>query len=171
MFDADVTELAECALDAARQNGMKITTAESCTGGLIAASLTSIAGASDVFERGFVTYSNEAKHDLLGVSPELITEQGAVSGAVACAMAEGALQNSKADIAISCTGVAGPSGGTQQKPVGTVHLALVQNTPDGLKTDHFACDFGEQSRHMIQMLTLKTALEMLSKSHVEGFTA
>lgn len=171
MFDPDVLELAKHVLDASRQNGMKITTAESCTGGLIAASLTAIAGSSDVFERGFVTYSNTAKSEMLGVPASLIVEQGAVSGAVACAMAQGAIENSNADIAVSCTGIAGPDGGTEQKPVGTVHLALAQKSPDGIKTEHMACDFGEQSRHMIQLLTLKTALELLVKSHVEGVVA
>jgi nicotinamide-nucleotide amidase len=103
-----------------------LATAESCTGGLIAAVLTEVAGSSDVFERGFVTYSNAAKTDLLGVPAGLIEQHGAVSEAVARAMAAGALEHSRADLAVSVTGVAGPGGGTVLKPVGLVHLAAAR---------------------------------------------
>lgn len=111
-------------LQAARQAGLKIATAESCTGGLVAAALTDIAGSSDVFERGFVTYSNEAKAELLGVDPALTGPcgPGAVSEPVARAMAEGAIRHSRADIAVSVTGIAGPGGGTAEKPIGLVHF-------------------------------------------------
>jgi nicotinamide-nucleotide amidase len=102
--------------------GLKLATAESCTGGLIAACLTEIAGSSDVLERGFVTYSNEAKSELLGVPAALIAEKGAVSAEVAEAMAEGAIARSRADAAVSVTGIAGPDGGTAEKPVGLVYL-------------------------------------------------
>jgi nicotinamide-nucleotide amidase len=113
-------------LAACRSAGVKLATAESCTGGLIAARLTDIAGSSDVVERGFVTYSNAAKSELLGVPIELIDRLGAVSEPVARAMAEGALARSHADIAIAVTGVAGPGGATPAKPVGLVHLACAR---------------------------------------------
>ncbi|MBC7956647.1 MAG: CinA family protein [Cytophagales bacterium] len=113
-----------------RERGLHLATAESCTGGLIAAACTSIAGSSDWFERGVVSYSNEAKTELLGVPAALITRHGAVSAEVACAMAEGALVYSTADLSLSVTGVAGPSGGTANKPVGTVWLALARRGED-----------------------------------------
>lgn len=118
----DVTAL----LDLYRAKGWKIATAESCTGGLIATTLTEIAGSSDVFDRGFVTYSNEAKTELLGVPADLIARHGAVSAEVAEAMAAGAIQHSRADCAVSVTGVAGPGGATPTKPVGLVFLAVMQ---------------------------------------------
>jgi nicotinamide-nucleotide amidase len=121
-----LTQDAAQLLDACRQAGLKIATAESCTGGLIAAALTAIAGSSDVIERGFVTYSNEAKSEQLGVAAALIERHGAVSEAVAMAMAEGALARSRADIAVSVTGIAGPGGATATKPVGLVHLGCAR---------------------------------------------
>ena len=123
MFPAQLAARAEQLLDACRARNIKVATAESCTGGLIAGCLTAVAGASDVVERGFVTYSNEAKMEMLGVPKMLITLHGAVSEQVARAMAEGALAKSLADITISVTGVAGPGGGTKDKPVGLVHFA------------------------------------------------
>jgi nicotinamide-nucleotide amidase len=120
-------EPAVLALAAAlRSRGLKIATAESCTGGLIAAACTAVAGSSDWFERGFVTYSNEAKAELLGVSAALIQAHGAVSAEVARAMAEGALLRSHAGLALAVTGIAGPGGATPGKPVGTVWLALAR---------------------------------------------
>ena len=113
-------------LSLCRKAALRLATAESCTGGLIAAALTDIPGSSDVFERGFITYSNEAKIELLGVPAELIARHGAVSREVAEAMASGALVHSHADIAVAVTGVAGPSGGTSEKPVGLVHLAAAR---------------------------------------------
>jgi nicotinamide-nucleotide amidase len=109
-----------------RERGLHLATAESCTGGLIAAACTSVAGSSDWFERGVVSYSNDAKTELLGVPASLIAKHGAVSAEVACAMAEGALAHSTADLSLSVTGVAGPGGGTATKPVGTVWLALAR---------------------------------------------
>src|SRR5262249_45856777 len=109
-----------------RQRGWMIATAESCTGGLIAATLTEIAGSSDVVDRGFVTYSNEAKSDLLGVPATLIAEHGAVSAEVASAMAAGALNRSRAAIAVAVTGIAGPGGGSPEKPVGLVYIGLAR---------------------------------------------
>ena len=113
-------------LDFFRQAGMRIATAESCTGGLIGALLTDFAGSSDVVERGFITYSDQAKIDLLGVEAGLIARDGAVSEAVARAMAEGALAHSRADVAVSVTGIAGPGGGSPEKPVGLVHIAAAR---------------------------------------------
>ena len=121
LVDQSATLLAR--LDAA---GLKLATAESCTGGLIAASLTELAGASHVFERGFVTYSNEAKIEQLEVSADMIAGHGAVSAEVAGAMARGVLAHSRADIAIAVTGIAGPGGGTAEKPVGLVYVAGVR---------------------------------------------
>lgn len=111
-------------------SGRRIALAESCTGGLVAAALTEIAGSSAVFERGFVTYSNEAKHEMLGVSTDLIDAFGAVSVAVAWSMAQGALRRSRADVAVAITGVAGPGGGSEQKPVGTVVFAKAERGED-----------------------------------------
>lgn len=113
-------------LEAYRARGLMLATAESCTGGLIAASLTDIAGSSDVVERGFVTYSNAAKHELLGVPEALIADHGAVSAEVAEAMASGALDHARADVAVSVTGIAGPGGASEDKPAGLVFLGLAR---------------------------------------------
>lgn len=118
-----IPALARAVLAEARKNGLTIATAESCTGGLVAAALTDIAGSSDVFDRGFVTYSNAAKTAMIGVPAALIVENGAVSAEVAAAMAEGALRASGAGLAVAITGVAGPGGGNAAKPVGLVHFA------------------------------------------------
>jgi nicotinamide-nucleotide amidase len=126
MIDDAVLAQAAKVLAGCRAAGRKVATAESCTGGLIAAALTAIAGSSDVVERGFVTYSNAAKSELLGVPAALIEAAGAVSEPVARGMAEGALAHSAADIAVSVTGVAGPGGGTAQKPVGLVWFGLAR---------------------------------------------
>lgn len=120
----DLTQAAAAVLDMLRVRGMMAATAESCTGGLIAAALTAVAGSSDVVDCGFVTYSNEAKTAMLGVDAALIARHGAVSGPVAAAMAEGALQHSRASVAVSVTGIAGPGGGSAEKPVGTVWFGL-----------------------------------------------
>ncbi len=121
-FEQPVAALAQTL----RASGLKLVTAESCTGGMIAAACTALAGSSDWFERGFVTYSNAAKSDSIGVDAALIEAHGAVSEAVARAMAEGALMHSMADIAVAVTGIAGPGGGTVDKPVGTVWLATAR---------------------------------------------
>lgn len=126
MISTALLNEAESLLAAARASGVKLATAESCTGGLIAATLTAIAGSSDVVDRGFVTYSNEAKADMLGVPLGLIDAVGAVSEPVARLMAQGALSRSRAHIAISVTGVAGPGGGSADKPVGTVYFGVAQ---------------------------------------------
>jgi nicotinamide-nucleotide amidase len=126
VFEADILSMAVAVLDRCRSRGWRLATAESCTGGLVAAALTAIGGSSNVVERGFVTYSNEAKTELLGVPPETIAAHGAVSAETAGAMAEGAVARAPADLAVSVTGVAGPGGGSAEKPVGLVVLGLAR---------------------------------------------
>jgi nicotinamide-nucleotide amidase len=123
----DLTAQAKAVLEACRARGWLVTTAESCTGGMVAMALTEIAGSSDVFERGFVTYANEAKREMLGVPESLLERFGAVSEEVARAMAEGALAHaSRASLSVAITGVAGPGGGTTEKPVGLVYIASAE---------------------------------------------
>ena len=126
MIDAALLAQAGTLLDRCRAHGLKLVTVESCTGGLIAACLTAIPGSSGVVERGFVTYSNEAKIELVGVDPDLLRREGAVSEAVACAMATGALAASPADLSIAVTGIAGPASDDTAKPVGLVHIAAAR---------------------------------------------
>jgi nicotinamide-nucleotide amidase len=126
LFSAELLGLAESALAACRARGWHVATAESCTGGLVAAALTAIPGSSDVVERGFVTYSNAAKSELLGVPPATISAHGAVSAEAASAMAQGALGRAAADLAVSVTGIAGPGGGSAAKPVGLVFFGLAR---------------------------------------------
>jgi len=123
---ASLAEEAEALLALCRERGWHIATAESCTGGLIAATLTAIPGCSHVVDRGFVTYSNEAKTEMLGVPAEMIAQHGAVSEEVARAMATGALERSNASVALSCTGIAGPDGGSARKPVGLVYIGCAR---------------------------------------------
>lgn len=145
-------------LEACRKAGLMIATAESCTGGLIAGSLTDIAGSSDVVDRGFVTYSNEAKNEMIGVPMDLIGQVGAVSKEVAIAMAEGALEHSRAGVSVAVTGVAGPGGGSDEKPVGLVHIASARK---GHPTLHRECRFGPKSRAEIRHETVLAALELV----------
>ncbi|MBO1039413.1 CinA family protein [Brucella pituitosa] len=145
-------------LSTCRKHGIMIATAESCTGGLIAGALTDIAGSSDVVDRGFVTYSNEAKNEMIGVPLALINSNGAVSKEVAIAMAEGALAHSRAGISIAVTGIAGPGGGSVQKPVGLVHIASARK---GFATLHKECRFGEKSREDIRHETVLSALGLV----------
>jgi nicotinamide-nucleotide amidase len=126
VFSSEILLLAERVLENCRARGWRIATAESCTGGLLAAALTAIAGSSDVVERGFVTYSNAAKSELLGVPPATIAQFGAVSAETAAAMAKGALARAPVDLAVAVTGVAGPGGGSAQKPVGLVLFGLAR---------------------------------------------
>jgi nicotinamide-nucleotide amidase len=140
------------------ERGLKIATAESCTGGLIAAALTEIAGSSAVVDRGFVTYSNGAKAEMLGVPEELIDRVGAVSEEVARAMAEGALARSDADLAVAVTGIAGPGGGTSERPVGLVHFAAARRDQPTRHAVHTFEDFGRSS---IRLATVREALAML----------
>lgn len=159
MTDPLAIELARQTLDLARAKGLMIATAESCTGGLVAMLLTETAGASDVFERGFVTYSNRAKQEALGVPFDLIERHGAVSEEVARAMASGALTRSAAQVAVAITGVAGPGGGTEAKPVGLVHIAAQKL--DGA-TLHRECRFGRKSRSDIRSDSARAALSLLN---------
>ncbi len=145
-------------LDMAREAGLMIATAESCTGGLVAAALTSVPGSSSVFERGFVTYSNQSKTELLGVEAALIEEHGAVSEQVARAMAEGVLERSRADLAVSVTGIAGPGGGSRKKPVGLVHFACAAR--DG-ETIAIRFNYGDIGRGEVRMQALLSALGLL----------
>ncbi len=157
MFDAELTNLATDLLTKCREKGIRLATVESCTGGLVAALLTDIAGSSDVFDRGFVTYSNDAKTALVGVPTGLITEHGSVSRDVAVAMAEGGLARSKATLVVAITGVAGPGGGTSLKPVGLVHFALAAQ---GKETVHQRCQFGEIGRQSVRQASIHQALDM-----------
>ena len=157
MFDEPLLNLARLVLDEARQRRLKIATAESCTGGLIAGLFTEIAGSSDVFERGFVTYSNKAKEELLGVPGDLIADAGAVSEPVARLMAAGALGESRANLAIAVTGVAGPGGGTALKPVGLVHIAVARENKPIL---HHALRLGDIGRSEVRRHTIEEALHM-----------
>ncbi|MGU3400856.1 CinA family protein [Brucellaceae bacterium D45D] len=145
-------------LDACRKQGVMIVTAESCTGGLIAGALTDIAGSSDVVDRGFVTYSNEAKNEMIGVPMDLIQRVGAVSKEVALAMAEGALAHSRAGVTVAVTGIAGPGGGSDEKPVGLVHIASARK---GHPTLHRECRFGAKSRTEIRHATVLAALDLV----------
>ena len=138
--------------------GLTIATAESCTGGLIAAVLTEIAGSSAVVDRGFVTYSNEAKTQMLDVPPALIEAHGAVSEEVARGMAIGALAHSPADLAVAVTGIAGPGGGSAEKPVGLVHFAIAVR---GGATTHAERRFGDIGRSAVRLATVQVALEMI----------
>jgi len=148
-------------LQACRARGIFLATAESCTGGLIVASLTDIGGSSDVVDRGFITYSNEAKHAMLGIPMEVIAAHGAVSEEVALAMAAGALQHSRAGIAVAVTGVAGPGGGSAAKPVGLVWfgVALKGQAPQAVR--HV---FPDQGRAIIRQNAVETALDLLLKT-------
>ncbi len=168
LFSREVVMAAKDVLDICRENHWKVATAESCTGGLIAAVLTEIAGSSDVVERGFVTYSNEAKSELLGVPAEMIESDGAVSERVARAMAEGALERSHAAIAVSCTGVAGPGGGSPEKPVGLVHMAAARS--DG-PTVHERCLFEDNGRASIRQATVLRGFEIIKSLAARPMTA
>lgn len=159
MFPADLVADAEKLLADCRAKKLMIATAESCTGGLIAALLTEIPGSSDVVERGFVTYSNEAKVEAIGVAANLIAAHGAVSEEVARAMAAGALAHSRADLVVAVTGVAGPGGGTAGKPVGLVHLAAARRNGRAI---HRACRYGDIGRGPIRLATVRDALDMLA---------
>jgi nicotinamide-nucleotide amidase len=143
------------------RKGLKIATAESCTGGLVAALLTEISGSSAVVERGFVTYSNEAKTELIGVPADLIATHGAVSEPVARAMAEGALAHSRADVAVGITGVAGPTGGTAAKPVGLVHFGLARK---GAATVHLERRYGDLGREIVRRRAVEDALSLLEQA-------
>lgn len=158
-MEDDTSEFAAL-LDACRARGLRLATAESCTGGLIAAGLTAIAGSSDVVECGFVTYSNTAKTALLGVPAPMIAAHGAVSEAVARAMAVGALARSEADLAVSVTGIAGPGGGSESKPVGLVWLGLARGGRLAPHAEARRCLFGGD-RAAVRAASVVAAVAML----------
>ncbi|PWC55617.1 CinA family protein [Azospirillum sp. TSO22-1] len=157
MFPDHIRDLAAKLLAEYGLSGRMVAAAESCTGGLIAGAITDIPGSSKVFDRGFVTYTNVAKSEMLGVPPSLIMAHGAVSAEVAVAMAVGALAKSKADVTVAVTGVAGPDGGTEAKPVGRVYIATaVRRGPAKAREYTFSGD-----RHEVRMQTVECALERL----------
>lgn len=147
-------------LELARKHGAMVATAESCTGGLIVAALTEIAGSSDVVDRGFITYSNAAKIEMLGVRPDTLAEHGAVSEETAAEMASGALARSQASVAVSVTGIAGPGGGSVDKPVGRVCFGLA--TPQGTRTE--TVDFGDIGRANVRAATVSHALDLIARA-------
>ena len=157
LLPSELLDDARKVIDVCRAAGLKVATVESCTGGLLAGALTSIAGSSEVVERGFVTYSNEAKSELVGVPSALIDAHGAVSEEVARAMAEGGIARSRADLAVSITGIAGPGGGTAAKPVGLVHIAGARNGRDTL---HLGRVF-PGDRDGVRSASMSAALEIL----------
>jgi len=160
MFSKALESQAEQLLALCRGKGLRIATAESCTGGLIAGLLTAVPGSSDVVERGFVTYTNEAKQQMLGVPERLFEQVGAVSEQVARAMADGALARSEASLAVSVTGVAGPGGGTEAKPVGLVHMAVAARVGE---THHQRYVFvGDRSA--VRLASVEAAISMLSEA-------
>ena len=161
LFPPDLCARATALLEAYRARGLKIASAESCTGGLVAALLTEIPGSSDVFERGFVTYSNEAKHELISVPSATLAAHGAVSEPTARAMALGALKASHADIAVSITGVAGPGGGSAQKPVGLVHFGCAGSSGQIVTLER---RFGDLGRGAVRRAALEQALALLEEA-------
>ncbi len=158
---ASLVPRAEAFLERARRAGLMVATAESCTGGLIAGLLTAVPGSSAVVERGFVTYSNAAKTEMLGVERSLIENHGAVSAEVAAAMAQGALVHSRADVAVSVTGVAGPDGGSTEKPVGLVHFGLARR-PKVVRTG--VRRFGDLGRDSVRVASVDQALKLLEEA-------
>jgi len=158
MFSLEIETLARLLIDEAQERRLRIVTAESCTGGLVSAAITAISGSSAVFDRGLIVYSNRAKQDLLGVAGDMIADYGAVSEPVARMMAEGALENSNAHVSVAITGVAGPGGGTELKPIGLVHFATCRSNQS---VHHRVERFGDVGRAEIQMMATQIALEML----------
>jgi nicotinamide-nucleotide amidase len=154
-------EAARRVIEANRAAGLRVAVAESCTGGLVSAALTEIAGCSDVFEAGFVTYANEAKAEMLNVASDVLDTFGAVSIATAWSMAQGALKRSQADVAVAITGIAGPGGGSPRKPVGTVIFSRARRGagPEDIMAD--SRDFGDLGRGGIRLQAALCALELL----------
>ncbi len=152
-----MSDLAKVLTEMLARKNLKLTTAESCTGGLLGAEITRIAGASSVYERGFITYSNEAKSEMLGVPMDLIDDKGAVSAEIAESMVKGAIENSHADIALSITGIAGPGGGSDEKPVGTVYFGRMIKDQE---PTHFKHNFSGD-RQAVQRKSADEALRIL----------
>ncbi len=157
MFSDELINLASEVITSCKEKNLKLATAESCTGGLISGCLTAVSGSSDVLQQGLVTYSNAAKSRLLGVSNELLAQHGAVSEEVANAMAEGALAGEDIDIAVSVTGIAGPGGGSKEKPVGLVHISVAREGIETLHQRHIL----EGNRDDVRQQTVEAALELL----------
>ena len=168
VLPAELVDPARKVIEANRAAGKKIVVAESCTGGLVTAALTEIPGSSDVFQAGFVTYSNEAKMDMLDVSLDVLETFGAVSIAVAWAMAQGALEHSDADTAVAITGVAGPMGGTDKKPVGTVVFARARKGADPKEIVADLKEFGDLGRGGVRLQAALCALELLMPVEADG---
>lgn len=164
MFPEDIERMSTAVIAAASARGWTVATAESCTGGLVAGALTAIAGSSAVVDRGFVTYSNQAKAEMLGVPSETIEAHGAVSEPVARAMAAGARVTAGVDLAVSITGIAGPGGGSAEKPVGLVHLGCAG--PDGVV--HEVRRFGDIGRERVRLESMRVALGLLLKACEAG---
>ena len=164
MIDDEVQVAATKAFEALRARKLKLVTAESCTGGLVAAAITEIPGSSDVLERGFVTYSNAAKQSELGVRPETIRTRGAVSAETAEAMALGALERSPADLSVAITGIAGPSGGSAEKPVGLVHFAAARR---GGQSRLREVRFGDIGRSEVRRRSVLVALGLIGELAAE----
>ena len=167
MIDHALREKATQVLEVFRARHLKIATAESCTGGLVASALTDIAGSSDVVDRGFVTYSNAAKETMLGVPAATLKRHGAVSAETAAAMAVGALENSDADVTVAITGIAGPGGGSEQKPVGLVHFAAASRDGRRLARERRYGDIGRQTvreRSVAEALALLETLAQEAQS-------
>jgi nicotinamide-nucleotide amidase len=160
MFDAETTAAATALLEICKANKLMVATAESCTGGLVAGALTEIAGSSAVVDRGFVTYTNEAKHAMLGVPTATLEKFGAVSRDTAEAMARGALGHANADLAVAVTGIAGPGGGSAEKPVGLVHFAAASR---GGALIHRERRFGDIGRSEVRRRSVLEALAMLTE--------
>ena len=158
MVARTTTKAARALLSLLRARKLKLAAAESCTGGLLTATLTEIPGSSDVVDRGFVTYSNAAKQKMLGVPGRMLAKFGAVSRETALAMAKGALSHSDADIAVGITGIAGPGGGSKQKPVGLVHIAAAAR---GSRRIHRQCRFGDIGRGRVREKSVLQAFAML----------
>jgi nicotinamide-nucleotide amidase len=161
ILPAELVERARQVVEANRAAGKRVAVAESCTGGLVAAALTEIVGSSDVLEAGFITYSNESKTDLLEVSEDILDTFGAVSIAVAWRMAQGALDNSRADVAVAVTGIAGPGGGSERKPVGTVIFARARRGGDPHDIVADTKEFGDLGRGGIRLQAALCALDLL----------
>ena len=164
MPDRNMIKAARDLLALSRARGLKIAAAESCTGGLLMATLTEIPGSSDVVDRGFVTYSNQSKQQLLGVPARVLEKHGAVSRQTAQAMARGALARSPAHLTVAITGVAGPGGGTKAKPIGLVHIAAAARRG---RLIHRACKFGDIGRVKVREKSVLQALKMLKSLAVK----
>jgi nicotinamide-nucleotide amidase len=161
VFPPDVIDDARDLIDALRRQNRKLATAESCTGGLVAAAMTAVAGSSDVLIGGFVTYADDAKVQMVGVAKELITKHGAVSEAVAHAMADGAVRTTGADLAVAITGIAGPGGGSAAKPVGLVYIGIA-SVFDAPRVERHM--FGEIGRAEVRLASLRAALRLLREA-------